>query len=86
MRLIPHPKVYSDIQIIMAYYEEVGTPELASEFYTELPTFHGRGGCAAKVFRNSRTRSSSESSVVPLSFALSNCHHSSHPCFGITRQ
>jgi plasmid stabilization system protein ParE len=36
MRLILHPKVYSDIDRIMAYYEEVATSELANEFYTEL--------------------------------------------------
>jgi plasmid stabilization system protein ParE len=36
MRLVLHPKVYSDIDRIMAYYEEVATPELANEFYAEL--------------------------------------------------
>ena len=41
MRLILHPKVYSDIDRIMAYYEEVATPELANEFYAELRHFLG---------------------------------------------
>ncbi len=36
MRLVLHPKVYSDIDSIMAYYEEVATRELADEFYSEL--------------------------------------------------
>ncbi len=36
MRLVLHPKVYSDIDGIMAYYEEVATRELANEFYAEL--------------------------------------------------
>jgi toxin ParE1/3/4 len=36
MRLVLHPKVHSDIDMIMDYYEEVATPELASEFYAEL--------------------------------------------------
>jgi len=36
MRLVLHPKVYSDIDTIMSYYEEVATPELADEFYSEL--------------------------------------------------
>jgi toxin ParE1/3/4 len=36
MRLVLHPKVYSDIDSIMAYYEEVATTELANEFYAEL--------------------------------------------------
>ena len=36
MRLILHPKVYSDIDEIMRYYERIATPELADEFYREL--------------------------------------------------
>jgi plasmid stabilization system protein ParE len=36
MRLILHPKVYSDIDKIMEYYEQIATPELADEFYAEL--------------------------------------------------
>jgi plasmid stabilization system protein ParE len=39
MRLVLHPKVYSDIDRIMAYYDEVATPELANEFYAELRHF-----------------------------------------------
>ena len=39
MRLILHPKVYSDIDSIMAYYEEVATTELANDFYAELRQF-----------------------------------------------
>ena len=36
MRLVLHPSVYSDIDKVMAYYEEVAAPELANEFYAEL--------------------------------------------------
>jgi plasmid stabilization system protein ParE len=36
MRLVLHPKVYSDIDKIMSYYEEVATADLAREFYAEL--------------------------------------------------
>ena len=36
MRLVLHPKVYSDIDEIMGYYERIGTAELADEFYAEL--------------------------------------------------
>jgi len=39
MRLILHPKVYSDIDKIMQYYEQVAAPELADEFYAELRHF-----------------------------------------------
>lgn len=36
MRLVLHPKVYSDIDEIMGYYERIATLELADEFYAEL--------------------------------------------------
>jgi hypothetical protein len=39
MRLVLHPKVYSDIDEIMGYYERVATPGLAEEFYNELRYF-----------------------------------------------
>jgi plasmid stabilization system protein ParE len=39
MRLVLHPKVYSDIDKMMTYYEQVATRDLANEFYTELRRF-----------------------------------------------
>jgi plasmid stabilization system protein ParE len=36
MRLVLHPKVYSDIDQIMAYYEQIATTALANDFYAEL--------------------------------------------------
>jgi plasmid stabilization system protein ParE len=39
MRLILHPKVYSDVQAIMEYYEQVASMELADDFYAELRQF-----------------------------------------------
>ena len=36
MRLVLHPKVYSDIDEIMGYYERVATRQLADEFWAEL--------------------------------------------------
>jgi plasmid stabilization system protein ParE len=36
MYLVFHPKVYSDIDEIMEYYERVAPRELAAEFYSEL--------------------------------------------------
>jgi hypothetical protein len=35
MRLVFHPEVYSDIDAIMRYYEQVANPELADRFYAE---------------------------------------------------
>ena len=39
MRLVLHPKVFSDIDEIMRYYERIATQGLADEFYTELRYF-----------------------------------------------
>ena len=36
MRLVLHPKVYSDIEKIMQYYEQVATRTLADQFYSDL--------------------------------------------------
>jgi hypothetical protein len=46
-----HPKVYSDIDEIMGYYERVATPRLAEEFYTELRYFM-TGHRQARIFFN----------------------------------
>ena len=39
MRLVFHPKVYSDIDEIMGYYERVATRKLADKFYSELQCY-----------------------------------------------
>lgn len=39
MRLLLHPKVHSDVDAIMEYYERVASNELADEFYAELRRF-----------------------------------------------
>jgi plasmid stabilization system protein ParE len=36
MRLVLHPKVYSDIAQVMEYYEQVASADLADEFFAEL--------------------------------------------------
>jgi hypothetical protein len=36
MRLVLHPKIYSDIAQVMEYYEQVASADLADEFYAEL--------------------------------------------------
>ena len=36
MRLVLHPKVYSDIDEVMMYYERIASRELADEFYAGL--------------------------------------------------
>jgi hypothetical protein len=39
MRFVLHPKVYSDVDAIMEYYERVAGRELADDFYAELRHF-----------------------------------------------
>jgi plasmid stabilization system protein ParE len=39
MRVILHPKVHSDVDAIMTYYERVASRELADDFYAELRRF-----------------------------------------------
>jgi len=50
MRLVLHPKVYSDIDRIMAYYEEVATADLANQFYAELRYFMTAAAARAQSF------------------------------------
>jgi hypothetical protein len=54
MRLVLHPKVYSDIDEIMPYYERVATPGLADEFYTELRNFLTKAADKPDSFSNPR--------------------------------
>jgi plasmid stabilization system protein ParE len=44
MRLILHPKVQSDVESIMEYYERVAGSQLADDFYSELRKFMGEVG------------------------------------------
>ena len=50
MRLVLHPKVYSDIDRIMHYYEQVATSQLANEFYAELRSLMAEAGAKPEYF------------------------------------
>lgn len=50
MRLVFHPRVYSDIDKIMEYYEAVATPELADDFYAELRRFMAQAASRPELF------------------------------------
>ncbi|HEY6226805.1 MAG TPA: type II toxin-antitoxin system RelE/ParE family toxin [Verrucomicrobiae bacterium] len=50
MRLILHPKVYADIDRILAHYERVATRQLADEFYSELRQFMMRATKSPESF------------------------------------
>ncbi|MFN2623548.1 MAG: type II toxin-antitoxin system RelE/ParE family toxin [Chthoniobacterales bacterium] len=50
MRLFLHPKVYSDIEKIMHYYEQVATQTLADQFYSELRQLMIQAAAAPEQF------------------------------------
>ena len=50
MRLVLHPKVYSDIDAIMNYYEQAATSELADEFFAELRFVMGQAAASPERF------------------------------------
>ena len=39
LKILFHPKVYADVDKVMAYYEKVAGPELAEDFYREFISF-----------------------------------------------
>lgn len=36
MRVVFHPRVFSEVDAIMRYYEDVAGPQLADDFYDEF--------------------------------------------------
>lgn len=50
MRLVFHPRVYSDIDKIMAYYEASGSAQLADDFYGELRSFMAEAATRPESF------------------------------------
>jgi plasmid stabilization system protein ParE len=50
MRLILHPKVHSDVDAIMEYYESVASRELADNFYAELRRFMAQAADRPELF------------------------------------
>jgi toxin ParE1/3/4 len=97
MRLILHPKVYSDIDKIMGYYERSDIPELADDFYEELRHFMAEAAETPESF-SIRERDLRRVNLrrFPYHFlfrivgemvrVLVVRHHSRHPSFGIKRR
>jgi plasmid stabilization system protein ParE len=97
MRLVLHPEVYSDINKIMAYYEQIATQELASEFYAELRRFMKAAAARPESFAI-RTRDIRRVNLdrFPYHFLfrivgddiriLVVRHHGRHPSLGIRRR
>lgn len=97
MRLVLHPKVSSDVQAIMEYYERVAGPELADDFYSELRQFMLEASQRPKSF-SIRGRELRRVNLLrfPYHFLfrivgnsvriLVVRHHRRHPSLGIRRQ
>jgi plasmid stabilization system protein ParE len=97
MRLVLHPKIYSDIDKIMTYYEQVATGDLANEFYTELRRFMKAAAARPESFAI-RTRDIRRVNLdrFPYRFLfrvvsdevriLVVRHHRRHPSLGIRRR
>ena len=97
MRLVLHPKVYSDIDSIMKYYEQAANAELAREFYAELRFTMLEGAKNPDQF-SVRTKDIRRANLhrFPYHFlfrvvddvvrVLVVRHHSRHPAVGNTRR
>jgi toxin ParE1/3/4 len=97
MRLVLHPQVYSDIDKIMAYYEEVATEHLGDEFYAELRYFMAAAPARPESFAiRERDLRRVNLHRFPYHFLfrivgdtvriLVVRHHSRHPSLGISRR
>jgi plasmid stabilization system protein ParE len=96
MRLILHPKVYSDIERIMEYYEQTGIPDLANEFYEELRQFIVEAGArpeSSSIRRGDVRRMNLQRFPYHFLFRIAGDsvrilvvrHHSTHPSLGVRR-
>ncbi|SRR5712692_4184487 len=50
MRLEFHRQVASDISRILDYYQDIGEPQLAEEFYSELRSFFHKAAQSAEAY------------------------------------
>jgi len=97
MRLVLHPKVYSDIDKIMEYYERVATSKLADEFYAELRHFVEQAADRPESFsvrEHDIRRVNLQRFPYHFWFRIVDDvvrilvvrHHSRHPSFGLSRR
>src|SRR5215472_17529485 len=71
MRVVLHPKVFSDIDEVMRYYERIPTRRLADQFY-RTTALHAAGRRESRLLRNSRAwPPPRELAAIPLSLLVS---------------
>ena len=97
MRVILHPKIHSDVDAIMEYYERVASRELADDFYAELRGFIVQAAERPESF-SVRERDLRRANLhrFPYHFLfrivgdalriLVVRHHRRHPSFGVHRR
>ena len=97
MRVVFHPKVYSDVSKIMEYYEAVASETLADEFYREFRAIIDRAAQRPESFRI-RTRDIRRANLPRFPFhflfrvvedsvrILVVRYHKRHPSLGIRRR
>jgi plasmid stabilization system protein ParE len=97
MRLVLHPKVYSDIDRIMDYYERVAPSQLANEFYAELRSLMAQAALIPESFSiraGDIRRANLHRFPYHFLFRIADGavrvlvvrHHSRHPAVGTERQ
>ena len=97
MRVILHPKIHSELDAILEYYERVASRELADDFYAELREFIVQAAERPESF-SVRERDLRRANLhrFPYHFLfrivgdalriLVVRHHRRHPSFGVHRR
>ena len=97
MRVILHPKIHSDVDAIMEYYERVASRELADDFYAELREFIVQAAERPESFsvrERDLRRANLHRFPYPFLFRIVGDalrilvvrHHRRHPSFGVHRR
>ena len=81
MRLEFHQEVASDIARILDYYEDIGEPQLAEEFYAELKLFFHKAAVSPQAYAvRHRDIRRVKPGKISISFSLSYCRRTrAHP-------
>jgi plasmid stabilization system protein ParE len=97
MRISLHPKVHSDVDQVLAYYEQAAAPGIAAEFYKELRRCIAEAGRRPTSFPcglSGRRRVNLRRFPYHLIFRLTGDrvrilvvrHHRRHPAMGTERR
>ena len=69
MTVVFHPRVFSEVDAIMRYYEDIAGPRLADDFYDEFRLFVQHASQLSGKIQHSRRRiKTRQSEAFPLQF------------------